>query len=132
MGKDREEAAKFLKSYSFLHDFILSLVERPLYAFHSFYSYSSSEALETLGAQAVLSEGRLQLIVESLLTRNSGKLTEVVDVLFSQPELYTGVLETHLISFYVTLLRKSFSEHLVWNSLVSGSYLVEDSRQNLA
>lgn len=122
------EAAEILKGQSSLPEIVLRLVEKPLCAKKSIYPLTWSEALEILKAQSVLSEERLQLIVESGLMRSYYFQTQVVEALFSQPYLHTGVLETHLLSFYETLLRRSFSEHLVWISQDSGSYLVKDSR----
>lgn len=129
--RGQEEAAGILKNYSSLPESVLGLVEKPLYAEKrmSAGTWSKwSEALEILKAQSILSEERQQLILEYLRTRDQFFQHEVVEILFSLPYLDTGVLKTHLLSFYEALLRRSFSEHLVWISQDSGSYLVKDSR----
>jgi hypothetical protein len=115
-----------------LPETVLGLVEKPLCAEKIIHEKESVRkwlrALRILKAQSVLSEERQHVIVECLRTRDHSVQSEVVETLLSRPCLHTGVLGTHLLSFCEALLRRSFSEHLVWISQDSGSYLVKDSR----
>jgi hypothetical protein len=119
----QEEAAELLKGQPCLPETVLRLVEKPLCATKRTNARTLDRALEILEAQSVLSEERLQLIM-NFRRRGQG----MVEALFGQPYLYNGVLETHLFPFYETLLEMSFCEHLVWISQDSGSYFVKDSR----
>ncbi|KAL7896793.1 hypothetical protein HDV63DRAFT_71516 [Trichoderma sp. SZMC 28014] len=98
-GKGQEEAARLLKDQSSLPETALSLVETLLCAKKSVSAGTWSKALEILETHSVFPDERLKLIVKPL-----GKLSlylqiRVVEILLCQPYLYTGVLETHLLSF---------------------------------
>jgi NTP pyrophosphatase (non-canonical NTP hydrolase) len=98
--KGQKEAADILKGQSSLPGTVLRLVEKPLRS-KSISSSTWTTALEILRAQSALPEESLEAIVTSFDERSGYYQDQLVETLFSQPALYTGVLSTHLDLFFI-------------------------------